>query len=702
MRELLLLPLFLFIGTCDGAIPKTLHFIYKSTKQTDWSESVQRNVQSWKTLNPELSVIVWDDTSGLAFVQEEFPHLVELYKSMLLVEKTDLLRYLVLHKHGGIYADTDVECIQSLSELLAEPVSFIAGIEAALENPTDVIRFQTARFQQFTQWTFAAAPQHRVLKCLINRIERYGSELLSVPADRILWLGLDVLDFTGPGVFTDCINVELSQHNKHFVDIGKRLFLDDMLLLGINAFGSFQNHSGAYTPVLWSDLEENPLLDSNELRHNGVFVRHHFAGGWKQGKYTVNVPRTTGSDVDSVVALGVFDQLLVSFWGKALIVIVAFIWLRRVFPARRVRLLTSTQSVCKYGGVACCVYGMYVLVRILGPLTMGSPNSVFIRQSLPEHLQDGVVGKMTVAFKNTGHFYWDHADIKLGLFRGDHMENWQIGQKSDYVLPGEITTFSFRQKFLACNEDPMLIQWRLMYKHRWFKYHFWFGESAPVHALRCVPNKENSKFNAEFINATGVTDNLKLAPYERRVVRITFRNTGTVVWNTSEGVALGLESREDGNGVLNKAAHRVHMAAVSGVVAPGDIAYFVFPIAFQGLSEAREFQWRMVWDKRFEESKRVDAIWFGPTTPVYTITCEAQGTDATFLKLDRSTVPPFLDLSGVGPVTPRVTVAFKNSGRATWYQHKHKLAQVCTPYFHCSAPHCTHKAVGVRHIQSRE
>jgi hypothetical protein len=106
-------------------IPKVLHFIWIGPKEFPM-ESIE-NIRSWIAKNPDWKVKFWTDRERplphpkmeRCMVQDvHFLKLASCYKnSENYGEKSDLLRYEILYQEGGVYADHDVECIQSFDQL---------------------------------------------------------------------------------------------------------------------------------------------------------------------------------------------------------------------------------------------------------------------------------------------------------------------------------------------------------------------------------------------------------------------------------------------------------------------------------------------------------------------------------------------------------------------------------------------------------
>ena len=76
--------------------------------------------ESWQELNPGWEVRLWTEADAPVPAAAE--------RARHLAERADLVRYEILRRHGGVYVDTDVECLRSLDPLL-EDVRVFAGYE---------------------------------------------------------------------------------------------------------------------------------------------------------------------------------------------------------------------------------------------------------------------------------------------------------------------------------------------------------------------------------------------------------------------------------------------------------------------------------------------------------------------------------------------------------------------------------------------
>ncbi|KAI9332393.1 hypothetical protein BDR26DRAFT_806481, partial [Obelidium mucronatum] len=73
---------------------------------------------SWTNLNPAHIQLILDDAAGDAFVKSHFAKsVVDAYQKLpLVVQRADMIRYLMLYEFGGVYADMDTQCLLPVEE----------------------------------------------------------------------------------------------------------------------------------------------------------------------------------------------------------------------------------------------------------------------------------------------------------------------------------------------------------------------------------------------------------------------------------------------------------------------------------------------------------------------------------------------------------------------------------------------------------
>jgi mannosyltransferase OCH1-like enzyme len=96
-------------------IPKIIHQTAPKDKNL-WHPIWFKCHDSWKEHYPESEYthIMWNDEDIDNLVKEEFPEYLDLYNSFSFhIIKIDFIRYCILYKYGGIYADMDMFCYKN-------------------------------------------------------------------------------------------------------------------------------------------------------------------------------------------------------------------------------------------------------------------------------------------------------------------------------------------------------------------------------------------------------------------------------------------------------------------------------------------------------------------------------------------------------------------------------------------------------------
>lgn len=167
-------------------IPRIIHQTWRDAAIPDRFHDM---VQSWKANNPGWDYRLWTDDDLDALVAEHYPGLLEVFRAYPNpVQRADAGRYLVLHRHGGVYADLDTTCLASFEPLAGED-RLVFSCEPD-EHAADYV----ARFE--IDWLICNA-------------------VIASPANHPFWTHVletmvrcrhadDVLDSTGPLLLTGC------------------------------------------------------------------------------------------------------------------------------------------------------------------------------------------------------------------------------------------------------------------------------------------------------------------------------------------------------------------------------------------------------------------------------------------------------------------------------------------------------------------
>ena len=103
-------------------IPKKIHQIWLGEKSIP--RICKRWMNSWRDLNPQWEYKLWDEKN----IKELNVDDLHVYsKKFNPGYRSDILRYIILEKFGGMYVDTDFECIKPLPTNILK-YKFIAGM----------------------------------------------------------------------------------------------------------------------------------------------------------------------------------------------------------------------------------------------------------------------------------------------------------------------------------------------------------------------------------------------------------------------------------------------------------------------------------------------------------------------------------------------------------------------------------------------
>lgn len=115
-------------------IPKIVHYCWFGGKPLP--KSALKCIESWRKFLPGFEIKEWNESN---FDVEEIPYIKEAYRARKFAFVSDYARFAILHKHGGLYFDTDVEVVKALDDIL-EQGAFMGceidgGNDSILVNP---------------------------------------------------------------------------------------------------------------------------------------------------------------------------------------------------------------------------------------------------------------------------------------------------------------------------------------------------------------------------------------------------------------------------------------------------------------------------------------------------------------------------------------------------------------------------------------
>ncbi|KAK9480331.1 nucleotide-diphospho-sugar transferase [Lipomyces japonicus] len=240
-------------------------FIWQTTKKVN--KKYAAAVQSWNELNPEYDHRILDEKASDAFVASAFkdiPDIVHLYNTFpSSALKVDLLRYLILYLHGGVYADIDVHCRKPIGDwikpaLWSSGTDIITGMELDEPYATDasLARIGWYRGFGFVQYAIIAKPFAKPIRTAIVRILSHARYLSKIKKQKLLssYSPADIYEVSGPGMWTDVIIDTLNYKRKdvswaQFHDIAHpvKFATEGGAVVGLPTryFGNGQRHSKA-------------------------------------------------------------------------------------------------------------------------------------------------------------------------------------------------------------------------------------------------------------------------------------------------------------------------------------------------------------------------------------------------------------------------------------------------------------------------
>jgi len=104
-------------------INKTIHYIWFGS--SPYPKIIERCINSWKDKLPDYEFKLWNEENSPI----DIPYVKKALDKKYYAFAADYVRAYALYTEGGIYLDTDIEIVKSLSPLLN--VDFFTGYESA-------------------------------------------------------------------------------------------------------------------------------------------------------------------------------------------------------------------------------------------------------------------------------------------------------------------------------------------------------------------------------------------------------------------------------------------------------------------------------------------------------------------------------------------------------------------------------------------
>lgn len=170
-------------------IPKIIHQIWSGIEDP-LPEQFRVLGDTWKEFHPDWKYELWNHEKMNTFISDYYPQYWDTYQNFKYnIQRWDAIRYLILDKIGGIYADFDTECLKSINSFLkdkeccfsVEPQEHatVLGVPILINNAI-----------------MASVPEHNFMKRII--LEAFERKSSATYPHR----NLEILNTTGPLMLT--------------------------------------------------------------------------------------------------------------------------------------------------------------------------------------------------------------------------------------------------------------------------------------------------------------------------------------------------------------------------------------------------------------------------------------------------------------------------------------------------------------------
>lgn len=175
-----------------GGRPLIPRVIHQTWRNHDLPKSFALCAGSWRAHNPEWHWRLWTDADNDAFVAAEYPNLLDVYQACPTpIQRVDIVRYLILHRLGGLFVDLDFEALRPIDALLT--ASAVFGCE-----PRENCKVHGRR-RIVSNAFMAAMPGHALFTAIVSALPRCMARTHSGNPFTA------ILETTGPFFLSDAI-----------------------------------------------------------------------------------------------------------------------------------------------------------------------------------------------------------------------------------------------------------------------------------------------------------------------------------------------------------------------------------------------------------------------------------------------------------------------------------------------------------------
>ena len=230
-----------FMNMDDTCVQRYTHrLIHQSWKNEEIPVNHIKHFNSWNHFHPNALHILWTDEDNELFVKIKYPHLLDVYNSLVLViQKCDMVRLLYLHMYGGVYADLDYEAHQNIFEHIPIDFDILIVESPALINETMQNSLMVSRYPKHAYWMRCVESIVEIIDFIANKDDCYkmgwgGCRMLETfhnPLTKKVANLLFVQNMTGPAILDKTL-VRYLHENWNIKQLARDRFFSGKLVKG--------------------------------------------------------------------------------------------------------------------------------------------------------------------------------------------------------------------------------------------------------------------------------------------------------------------------------------------------------------------------------------------------------------------------------------------------------------------------------------
>ena len=104
----------------DVLLNYSYNIIHQTVNQSmTYLKKHQKYISSWGANHPEALHVIWSDNDNYTLVKTHYPDYLQTYNELpLKINRIDMIRYMYMHRFGGMYADADFEAHTNIFDII--------------------------------------------------------------------------------------------------------------------------------------------------------------------------------------------------------------------------------------------------------------------------------------------------------------------------------------------------------------------------------------------------------------------------------------------------------------------------------------------------------------------------------------------------------------------------------------------------------